>query len=78
MSQNQKCVICDNENPQWSTVDSATGFRMCSDCFSSVQDYFQRELRHRYQAAQTTDNVAVWLYSLAKVREAMVSKVVSL
>lgn len=31
-----RCPVCDSRDPQWPTVDAATGFRFCGACYEEA------------------------------------------
>jgi len=62
---NQKCVGCDDENPEWPVVDATTGFRFCNTCWHDCKNYQQQPDTHEY----FSEPVAQWLYAIACRRE---------
>ena len=57
--QNQQCPICDDNSGHYKTIDGATDFEFCNDCFKEVQSKFRDQ----------ENNFSNWLRSIADVRD---------
>ena len=63
---NQKCIICDTDDPTWPVVDFSTGFKFCDNCY--------REAKHKMIDQNFTNSMSIWLSAIADSRNTKICK----